>query len=125
MTVNPEHDDAYRLRGWYDDRGAQQAFQSHSNGFSSGASGGSFNRAEIRSLKDVKDSQLGMSDKVEFFSARATIMHIKADNVSYPACPTAGCSKKVIQLNDEWRCEKCDRSFENPEHRYAPLGFLC
>jgi len=117
MTVNPEHEDAYTLRGWYDDCGAREAFQSHTNAFS-GSSGGGFNRAEIRSLKDVKDSQLGMSDKVEFFSARATVMHIKADNVSYPACPTPGCSKKVIQLNDQWRCEKCDMNFANPEHRY-------
>jgi len=119
MTINPEHVDAYNLRGWYDDRGADQAWQPQSN--SLGTSGGSFNRAEIRSLKDVKDSQLGMSDKPEYFSARASIMHIKTDNISYPACPNAGCNKKVIQLNDEWRCEKCDKSFENPEHRYASI----
>lgn len=118
MNVNPDIDEAFALRGWYDSFGAEQAFQSHSNALSAGLSSGGFNRAEMRNLNDVKVSQLGMSDKVDYFSARATIMHIKSDNISYPACPTQGCNKKVIETSDQWRCEKCDRSFEKPEHRY-------
>jgi len=58
-----------------------------------------------------------MSDKVDYFSARATVMHIKSENIAYPACPT--CSKKVFEtMGEGWRCEKCDRSFEKPEYRY-------
>ncbi|TFK42451.1 replication factor-a protein [Crucibulum laeve] len=118
MQINPEIDECFALRGWYDSAGADQSFQAHSNS-AMGGSTMSFNRSEIRSLDDVKQSQLGTPDKAEYFSTRATIMHIKADSISYPACPTANCNKKVVQDNSGgWRCEKCDQSFAAPEHRY-------
>jgi len=50
------------------------------------------------------------------FCAQASIMHIRAENIAYPACPT--CGKKVIEQHDGWRCEKCDRSHEKPQYRY-------
>ncbi|KAI9462214.1 hypothetical protein HD554DRAFT_2289372 [Boletus coccyginus] len=119
MTISPDIEEAHLLRGWYDGIGAEKSFQSHSGTISSGGSSfGAFNRNEIRHLSDVKESQLGMSDKADFFSVRATVMHIKSENIAYPACPTQGCSKKVTDLGDGWRCEKCDKSFERPEYRY-------
>lgn len=120
MAISPDIEEAHLLRGWYDGIGAGESFQSHSSAIS-GASFGGFNRNEMRHLSDVKESQLGMSDKAEFFSTRATIMHIKGENISYPACPTQGCNKKVIDVGDGWRCEKCDKTFERPEHRCARL----
>jgi replication factor A1 len=119
MAINPDHEEAFSLKGWYDAVGTQQSFHSHTNAVSSGGLQGPFNRAEIRTLKSVKDDQLGQSDKVDYFSTRATIMHIKSENISYPACPTQGCNKKVVQVSKDWRCEKCDRNFERPEHRYV------
>ncbi|KAG8214733.1 hypothetical protein J3R82DRAFT_9821 [Butyriboletus roseoflavus] len=120
MTISPDIEEAHLLRGWYDGIGAEKSFQSHSITSSSGGSSfGGFNRNEMRHLSDVKESQLGMSDKAEFFSARATVMHIKSENIAYPACPSQGCSKKVTDLGNGWRCEKCDRSFERPEYRYV------
>jgi len=59
-----------------------------------------------------------MSDKADFFSLRATVMHLKADNILYPACPTPQCNKKVTETHEGWRCEKCDRCHEKPEYRY-------
>ncbi|KIJ69175.1 hypothetical protein HYDPIDRAFT_24028 [Hydnomerulius pinastri MD-312] len=119
MTISPDIEEAHLLRGWYDGIGAEKSFQSHSNALSSGgASFSGFNRNEMRHLSDVKESQLGMSDKAEYFSARATVMHIKSENIAYPACPTQGCNKKVTEVNDGWRCEKCEKSFERPEYRY-------
>jgi replication factor A1 len=122
MALNPDTVESHALRGWYDAVGANSSFASHQGGGGGGAAPGgptSFNRAEFRSLNDVKESQLGMGDKADWFSARATVVHIKADPISYPACPT--CNKKVNQTNDGWRCEKCDRSYEAPEHRYESL----
>ncbi|KAF9500581.1 replication factor-a protein [Pleurotus eryngii] len=116
MTVNPDIEEAFALRGWYDAYGADQSFHSHSSVVSTN-SGGGFNRSEMRNLSDIKESQLG-TEKVDYFSARATIMHIKSDNISYPACPTQDCNKKVVQEGDQWRCEKCDKSFPRPEYRY-------
>ena len=120
MAISPDIEEAHLLRGWYDGIGSGEQFQSHSIA-SSGGSFGGFNRNEIRHLSDVKESQLGMSDKPDFFSSRATIMHIKSENISYPACSTEGCNKKVIDVGDGWKCEKCDKTFEQPEHRCARL----
>ncbi|KAG1756344.1 uncharacterized protein EDB91DRAFT_1260389 [Suillus paluster] len=117
MTISPDIEEAHLLRGWYDGIGTEKTFQSHTSSLS-GTSFGGFNRNEMKHLSDVKESQLGMSDKAEFFSTRATIMHIKSESISYPACPTQGCNKKVVDVGDGWRCEKCDKTFERPEYRY-------
>lgn len=119
MAINPDIDDSYALRGWYDSTGAGQSFQAHANTGGGGGTMGGFNRAEMRSINEVKEAQLGSSDKVDYFSTRATIMHIKSDNISYPACQTPSCNKKVIEMGDSWRCEKCDKSFPAPDHRFV------
>lgn len=36
----------------------------------------------------------------------------------YPACPSEGCNKKVLESGTGWRCEKCDRSYPEPDYRY-------
>ncbi|KDQ61103.1 hypothetical protein JAAARDRAFT_124049 [Jaapia argillacea MUCL 33604] len=117
MALDPDIPEAHALRGWYDGVGANQSFQSLSNSTMSGGATGGFNRAEMRTLNDVKESQLG-EGKQDYFSCRASIMHIKGETIAYPACPTEGCNKKVIDMNGSWRCEKCDKSFPRPEHRY-------
>ncbi|KAF8163440.1 hypothetical protein B0H34DRAFT_695492 [Crassisporium funariophilum] len=117
MQINPDIEDCFALRGWYDSQGSNQTFQAHANAAGS-SSTFAFNRSEIRSLDEVKQAGYGMPDKPETFSARATVMHIKSDNISYPACPTANCNKKMIEMGGSWRCEKCNLSFAAPEHRY-------
>lgn len=134
MAINPDITEAHVLRGWYvtyiddishilklicrfDSLNNVPAFKSYSNGMSGGG-GGNFNRNEIRTLAEVKESQVGMGDTPENFSCRATIVHIKADNLSYPACPSDQCNKKVVETGEGWKCEKCDRSYSSPEYRY-------
>jgi replication factor A1 len=119
MTVDPDISEAHALRGWFDAKsgsGQTPNFKSFSNSMGGGMASGAFKREEIRTLGDVKESGLGMGDTQEVFSARATIIHIKADNLTYAACPT--CNKKAVEGNEGWHCEKCDRSYEKPEHRY-------
>ncbi|KAH9004999.1 replication factor-a protein [Lactarius hatsudake] len=116
VAVSPDISEAHALKGWYVDGGAQMTFTSHSQAGLSSGPGGTIDRNEMRTIFDVKEAQLGMSDKADFFSTRATIMHIKTDNLVYPACPT--CNKKTTESHDGWRCEKCDRSYEKPEYRY-------
>jgi len=123
MQVNPEIDESFSLRGWYDSNGAEQTFKAHSSS-GGGGSMAVFNRADIRSLDEVKQAGYGMPDKPDMFSARATIMHIKADNISYPACPTPNCNKKVVDNGENWRCEKCNQGFSAPEHRFV-FHFSC
>lgn len=122
MQVNPDIEECFALRGWYDSSGSEQTFQMHTNAVGS-SSTSAFNRSEIRSLDEVKQTGYGMPDKPETFSTRATVMHIRADNISYPACPTPSCNKKVIEVGDSWRCEKCNQNFDAPEHRLVLLPF--
>lgn len=101
----------------FDATGADSTFKSYSNAMTGSSGGGSFRRDEVRPLAEIKESQIGMGDTPEFFSCRATILHIKADNLWYPACKTESCNKKVIEGNEGWRCEKCERSWSAPEYR--------
>ncbi|KAG7448223.1 replication factor-a protein [Guyanagaster necrorhizus] len=118
MSVNPDMEEAFSLRGWYDNEGKESTFQAHNRGSAAGGSAGGFNRSQIRSLLEVKESEMGLSDKTEYFSTRATIMHIKSDNIAYPACQNEGCNKKVVENGKQWRCEKCDQNFDSPSYRY-------
>jgi replication factor A1 len=122
MAINPDIEEAFILRGWYDSSGAEQAFQSHTSGMVGGSSV-QFNRNELMSIEEVKNAKLGENaEKPETFCTRGTIMHIKPDNLWYPACPgRAGqsCNKKVVEDSEGWRCEKCDIVHEKPEYRWA------
>ncbi|KAF9024354.1 replication factor-a protein [Hymenopellis radicata] len=110
MTVNPDLPQVYQLRGWFDGEGKDATFNAHSRVGGSSGMGGGFNRNEMKSINEVKEAEMGQSDKVEFFSSRATIMHIKNTGpFTYPACGT--CQKK-------WRCDKCNKSMSTPEYRY-------
>ncbi|KAM0753641.1 replication factor A 1, rfa1 [Meredithblackwellia eburnea MCA 4105] len=117
VVANPDIPEAHDLKGWYDVEGSGKTFASHSGG---AISGGSFKKEDFKTLDEVKnDDSLGMSEKPDFFAARATIILIKAENMWYPACPSQGCNKKVsMESDDQWRCEKCDRVYEGPEYRY-------
>lgn len=119
MAVDPDIDEAHKLKGWYDAQGRSENFSSHAGmaGATMGAAGG---RGDpFKTIAQVKDEQLGMSDNADYFSIKATIIYIKQDNVAYPACLSEGCNKKVIETEPgEWRCERCDKTHPKPEYRY-------
>ncbi|KAL8699522.1 MAG: hypothetical protein Q9224_001374 [Gallowayella concinna] len=118
MTVDPDINEAHKLKGWYDAQGRTDTFSSHANaGGSMGAAGGRMD--PVKSCQQVKDENLGMTETTDYFTTRATIIYIKQDNFAYPACLSADCNKKVVQIEDgQWRCEKCDRTHPKPEYRY-------
>lgn len=120
MHMDPDTPEGHLLRGWYDSIGVNESYQAYSNnGAGMSSSYATFDRVEILPLNDVKERELGMSDKPDSFSARATVMHIKPDNLAYPACQSQGCNKKVIEDHDgTWRCEKCNKTWDKPEYRY-------
>ncbi|CAE6447482.1 unnamed protein product [Rhizoctonia solani] len=123
MSFHPDFPEAHALQGWYSSEGHSQTFKSQSAGGmggGGGSGGGAINRREMKTLQAVKDENLGMSDegKADFFTTRATIIHIKSDNVMYPACGSDNCSKKVTEVHDGWRCEKCEKTFPKPKYRY-------
>lgn len=112
MTITPRFDSA----------GSEANFQSYSSALnSSTGQGASINLAELLTTQEVKDMNLGQ-DKPDYFSTRVVITLIKTENLSYPACPSEGCNKKVTELSDGWKCEKCERTYEAPEHRSVYVG---
>ncbi|SLM39557.1 replication factor a rfa1 [Lasallia pustulata] len=118
MTVDPDIDEAHKLKGWYDAQGRTDTFASHASmGGSMGAAGG---RSDPnKTILQVKEENLGMSETTDYFTTKATIIYVRQDNVAYPACLNEGCNKKVVEVDPgQWRCEKCDKTHSKPEYRY-------
>lgn len=122
MTVDPDIEDAYTLKGWYEGSGRTEQFQSHANTMSTvnAMTGGDKNAP--KTIAQIKDEELGMREDTDWFSLKATIIYIKQDNPAYPACRTESpspCNKKVVEVEvGQWRCEKCDVTWDYPQYRY-------
>jgi replication factor A1 len=121
MTVDPDIPQAHALRGWYDNQGTSTTFRAQTTiGAAAGAGGGfgTFNYSELKTIGVVQDTLHGLGDKPDYFSTRATVIHIKSDNMSYTSCPGLNCQKKVLEQDDgSWRCEKCAKSYDHCEYR--------
>lgn len=117
MSLDPDIPEAHKLKGWYDTQGRSNNFNSHSAMTSAGAAGG--RQDPTKTVAQIKDDNLGMSENADYFSIKATIVYVKQDSFSYPACLNDGCNKKVVDNGDgTWRCEKCNINHPKPEHRY-------
>ncbi|KAI2625884.1 replication factor-a protein [Hypoxylon sp. NC1633] len=116
MSVDPDIEEAHRLKGWYDSQGRTNSFATHNNMASMGSATGRVDQTKV--VSQVKDENLGMED-VDYFNLKATIVYIKQENFAYPACSSEQCNKKVIDQGDgTWRCEKCDIAHARPQYRY-------
>lgn len=117
MAVDPDIPEAHKLKGWYDARGRNENFSTHQNMSSAGAAGG--RKDDTKTLGAVQDEGMGMGEAPEYFTAKGTIVYIKQETFSYPACSTEGCNKKVVENPDgTWHCAKCELSHPKPDHRY-------
>ncbi|EEH16301.1 hypothetical protein PABG_06388 [Paracoccidioides brasiliensis Pb03] len=125
MTVDPDIEDAHKLKGWYEAQGRSETFASHES--ISGAVGAGDRRANsFKTIAQVQEENLGMSEKPDYFSLKATVVYVKQDTMAYPACLTDKCNKKVLQdETGRWRCERCDQSFPRPEYRYILSVNVC
>ncbi|KAL7423241.1 Replication factor A protein 1 [Cryptotrichosporon argae] len=119
MMVNPDIPEAHQLRGWYDAEGRNKSFTAYTNQ-TAGVRGDAAPRPnEVKTIGQAKDEQLGMSDKTDYFTSQATIIFIKTETFSYPACANPqGCNKKVVEDGQGWWCEKCSQHYPAPIHRY-------
>lgn len=128
MAVDPDIPEAHALRGWFDNQGEGTIFQTFNSmgGGAAGAGGGAMRLDQFKLIGDVKDEMLGTGDQPDNFWIRAHLVYIKKENISYPACPTPKCGKKVMMEDtNSWRCEKCDRTFPEPEYRWVPIIPSC
>lgn len=119
MTIDPDIDEAHKLKGWYMGAGKNDSFMNHNQmGATVGAAGG---RGDpMKTIMQVKEENLGMTENTDYFTTKATIIYVKQENVSYPACVSEGCNKKVVEIDPgQWRCERCDKTHPKPEYRYV------
>ncbi|TGZ83991.1 replication factor-a protein [Ascodesmis nigricans] len=121
MTPNPDIDEAHTLKGWYDGQGNRDlsTFQNHQALASTmGVAGG--NKDPFKNVQQVRDENLGMNEETpDRFSLKATIVYIKRENISYPACLTEKCNKKVRMVDEgSWQCDKCNQMYPHPNYRY-------
>jgi replication factor A1 len=116
MTVDPDIEEAFRLKGWYDAEGRQEDFQNYE-------SGGGGAAKEVLTVAAVKDlDPLELSEKMKIFTVKGTIVHVNKTTFSYPACITPDCQKKVTETSPgQWFCEKCDRAHDRAQHRYIMM----
>jgi replication factor A1 len=120
MTVDPDIDEAHRLRGWYDAQGRTDTFESHANMQGATTSTMSGRKDDFKTIAQVKEEQLGMNEEADYFSIRANIMFLKGESFAYPACLTEKCNKKVVEnAPSEWMCERCNMTHPKPEYRYV------
>ena len=117
IQINPDIPEAHTLRGWYDQGGCcdiQDLSAGTAGGGMGGSGGGSVTQTNWKTLEQVREEQLGMGDKADYFTSVGTITYARKENSMYMACPTENCNKKVIdQNNGFYRCEKCGKDFEN------------
>ncbi|PSK41559.1 hypothetical protein C7M61_001244 [Candidozyma pseudohaemuli] len=120
---NPDIPEAYQLKGWYDNKGVNENFQSMKT-----ESAGADPLANRKTIQEAEQAELGTGEKPDYFSIKGTINYFKTDNFCYPACnnevnvssrgPTP-CNRKVIQESDgSWRCERCNLTYAEPHYRY-------
>lgn len=122
ILVNPDVSEAYTLKGWYDNQGVNENFKTLKSESSSSNS-----MSNRKLIGEAQDENLGISEKPEYFSIKATINFIRTENFCYPACnnvtkgqgdQTNTCNRKVLEVGGVWKCEKCDMTFSEPHYRY-------
>lgn len=112
--INPDVPESHELKGWFDNGGASEQTASLSGQRMDGMSGGVY-----KTIAQIKDENLGMGEKADYFNLRAYCVFSKKENCMYQACPSAECNKKVTEDNGQYRCEKCDRTY--PDFKYRMI----
>ncbi|OWR41201.1 replication protein A 70 kDa DNA-binding subunit [Danaus plexippus] len=113
VRVQPDVEEAHRLRGWYDNGGDSMAMVHISARVGQG--GGN---AEWMTFAEAEERRLGTGDKADYFSLLGVLTFTFADNAVYKACPQEQCNKKLVdQQNGLYRCEKCNREYPNYKYR--------
>jgi len=124
LLLNPELEQATKMRFWWDESGGVTNFTSLTvQGQRGGAGGGGVDSGSLKSLAEVKLDNLGYnSDRGEYYSAIATVTYFTKDKSLYKACPNQvdgrDCNKKMQENGDgTYRCEKCSTNLTNYKWR--------
>ncbi|CAH2354558.1 replication factor A protein 1 [[Candida] railenensis] len=122
FITSPDTAEAFQLKGWYDNKGKNETYQTMKSEAGAGSNSLSSDR---KTILQAQDENLGLNEKPDFFNIKATISFLKTNdgNFCYPSCNNdvngSPCNRKVVDThNDGWRCERCDITFAEPEYRY-------
>ncbi|KAI1716462.1 replication protein A OB domain-containing protein [Ditylenchus destructor] len=109
---NPGGVAASRISGWNTDRKVSGAeIKSISSTFADGGAS-SFER-ELRLIGIAVQHHIGRdTDRGAYFNVKAMISSVRSENAIYQGCPTEGCKKKLTGDAGQYRCEKCNRTFD-------------
>ncbi|XP_047082714.1 replication protein A 70 kDa DNA-binding subunit A-like [Lolium rigidum] len=119
LLIDPDISEAHTLRQWFDAGGRDASTQSISRDVAPAAS-----RNVVRmTVAQIKDEGLGMQDKPDWVTVKASIIFFKSDSFCYTACPTKEgdrqCNKKVTKgTSGLWCCDRCDKEFPECDYRY-------
>lgn len=123
LLLQPDLPEAHALRGWSDNQGTSSEMVN----LSTQGGNNAVPRDDWKQLSQIKDEHLGHGPKPDWFTCLATLVYLKSDGViSYQACPTEGCAKKVVEEGGpgQYRCERCNQVFPRCDYRYILTGQL-
>lgn len=123
VLANPEVEEAFRLRSWFDQNGRNENFTSISSGGGGGGGGGN---NQVQPISSIKTNNLGHGEKADWVTVNATLLYTKSDRAWYEACPEMRdgrqCNKKVISIGGDmdgpFTCEKCNKQIDKCQRRY-------
>lgn len=100
LVVNPDLDRAFELKGWFEQEGRDIKVVLPK-------------KSEKRTcIREIKDNELEYSFIIGLF------IYIKEDNLWYDSCVGEGCNKKVVLEDGKYRCEKCNKVYDECNQRY-------
>ena len=124
FMANPELPESYRLKGWYDNLGTSTDFKLLKQ---ESSAGGSSVMERRKTIAQVTSEKLGRLEKPDYFDVRASTSYIRTSGtIAYPACNNqverngrqVACNRKVIEDGDQWRCEGCNITMDEPHYRW-------
>ncbi|KAH8917277.1 replication factor-a protein [Atractiella rhizophila] len=123
MSIDPDVVEAHSLRGWYDRDGRTASYKTFTSTFGGGsAQPANFNDlSKLLFCNQVKEEAeaAGEDNTNNVYNVRAMVNYIRLDNLSYPACPSDNCNKKMdLEDENKWRCEKCEKFYPKAQYRY-------
>lgn len=129
MQLNPDIPEAHTMRGWFDASGNEMTVTNLSDNKRSageGTDGNYVGNTPWKSFDRLKEEQMGMADKPDYFQVNGVVLYAKKDNSMYMACPGEKCNKKVVDQNDgSYRCEKCTKNYTEFKWRMILSVNLC
>ncbi|KAI7725592.1 hypothetical protein M8C21_019268 [Ambrosia artemisiifolia] len=115
LSIEPDLPEAHKLKEWFNSVGRNAPTISMSRE--------SVLQTDKKTLSQIKDEKLGTSEKPDWITVNATILHIRPESFCYTACSIEvggkKCAKKVVNNGDgKWRCDKCDQTVDECDYRY-------